>query len=187
MAFRRFETSLPGIIRLETDVFRDDRGYFLELFQQPAFQEAGLGHISFEQDNLSRSARGVLRGLHFQAPPFAQGKLVCVLEGAVLDVAVDIRRGSPTYGACFAAELEAASGQMLYIPPGFAHGFQVLSESCLFFYKCTRPYDRASEGGIRWNDPALGIPWHPGPVQVSAKDKLLPLLHEFRTPFVYPS
>ena len=133
MGFRKLETSLPGIQIIQPDVFGDDRGFFMEMFNQRSFEEIGLGHLHFVQDNLSSSRKGIIRGLHFQKPPYAQGKLITVLQGKVLDVAVDIRKDSPTYGKCITAEMSAENKTMLYIPPGFAHGFQVLSDTCLLY------------------------------------------------------
>lgn len=184
MAFRKLETTIPGLIIIEPDVFGDHRGYFKETYNAPAFKALGLDMV-FIQDNLSYSRRGILRGLHFQAPPFDQGKLVSVLEGHVIDVAVDIRKGSPTYGQHVAVELTGENHRMFYVPPGFAHGFAVLSETCYFAYKCTNIYDRPSEGGLMWNDPALSIQW---PVQdpvISDKDKDYIPFEQFQSPFTY--
>lgn len=183
MGFRRVDTPLDGLILIQPDVFSDSRGHFLELFNTEAFREIGLGHLQFVQDNLSWSTHGVIRGMHFQRPPHAQGKLVTALTGAVLDAVVDLRRASPTYGQSYSIELRAETRQMLYIPEGFAHGFQVLTEHCSFLYKCTAFYDRASDGGIAWDDPALGIPWRDLPQVVSDKDRQHPLLAAFETPF----
>lgn len=185
MGFRKLETSLPGIIIIQPDVFGDDRGFFLELHNQRSFAEIGLGHLQFVQDNLSSSTKGTIRGLHFQSPPYAQGKLITVLEGHVLDVAVDIRKDSPTYGQCITAEMKAEEHTMLYIPEGFAHGFQVLSETCLFHYKCTNYYQHGSEGGVLWNDPKLSIPWRQmdSEPNVSGKDQLHPAFENFESPF----
>ncbi|MEM6801841.1 MAG: dTDP-4-dehydrorhamnose 3,5-epimerase [Bacteroidota bacterium] len=184
MGFRKYETSIPDLFLIEPDVFSDDRGFFMELFNDNSFEKIGLGHLRFLQDNLSSSQKGTLRGLHFQAPPFAQGKLVSVLEGAVLDVVVDIRKESPTYGKSYAVELNSQSRKMLFIPGGFAHGFQVLSESCLFFYKCTEVYHKNSEGGLAWNDPALEVAWRDIPPILSEKDRHHPKLSDFQSPFV---
>lgn len=155
----------------------------MELHNQRSFEEIGLGHLHFVQDNLSRSIKGTLRGLHFQRPPYEQGKLVIPLEGEVLDVIVDLRLASPTYGQTFVTELSAARAEMLFVPPGFAHGFQVLSESCLFYYKCTNFYHKASEGGIAWDDPALEIPWRDITPILSEKDRHHPKLERFASPF----
>ena len=183
MGFHKRKTALEGVWEIQPDVFGDSRGFFAELYNQQHFEALGLGHLRFVQDNLSRSSQGVIRGLHFQAPPHAQGKLVSVLEGAVLDVAVDIRPDSPTYGEHIAVELRADQLNMLYVPPGFAHGFQVLSKSCLFSYKCTNFYNKSSEGGLLWNDPTLDIPWRDIPAVVSEKDQLLPGWERFGSPF----
>jgi len=171
------ETALPGVLLIEPRVFRDERGAFWEAFQAERYAEAGLPRL-FAQDNLSRSARGVLRGLHFQ-DPHPQGKLAAVLEGAVWDVAVDIRPESPHFGRFVGLELSAANALQLWIPPGFAHGFQVLSETALFAYKCTERYVAAADGGIRWNDPQLAIPWPNARPILSAKDSALPTLAEW--------
>lgn len=183
MGFRKYETSLPGLLIIEPDFFTDDRGFFMEVHNQHTFEKMGLDHLSFLQDNLSSSSLGTLRGLHFQGPPYAQGKLVMALQGSVLDVVVDIRKSSPTYGKSFALELNAEEKKMLFIPGGFAHGFQVLSESCLFFYKCTNVYNKGSEGGLAWDDPALEIPWRDISPVLSEKDKLHPKLADFQSPF----
>ncbi|MDX1906798.1 MAG: dTDP-4-dehydrorhamnose 3,5-epimerase [Bacteroidia bacterium] len=183
MAFRSIETPLPDLLIIEHDVFRDPRGYFLELFNQQGFENIGLGKLRFVQDNLSYSVQGTLRGMHFQKPPYAQGKLVKPLQGAVYDAVVDLRRTSPTYGQWYGLELHADDPRMLYVPPGFAHGFQVLSESCLFFYKCTQFYNKAADSGIRWDDPALGIEWRDISPLLSEKDLLHPVLADFDSPF----
>jgi dTDP-4-dehydrorhamnose 3,5-epimerase len=182
MAFKKFDTDIEGLVILEPDVFGDARGYFKETYNQEHF--AGLGlDLNFVQDNVSYSAKGILRGLHFQAPPYAQGKLVTVLQGEVVDVAVDIRRSSPTYGKHLAVRLSAENHRMLYVPPGFAHGFQVVSETCLFCYKCTGFYRRAAEGGLRWNDPGLGIEWPITTPLISDKDKEYGPFSSFESPF----
>jgi dTDP-4-dehydrorhamnose 3,5-epimerase len=174
------DTSLPGVLIVECRVYRDDRGHFVEVWQEGRYREAGLD-VAFVQDNLSVSRRGVLRGLHYQHPG-GQGKLVSVAQGAVYDVAVDVRRGSPTFGRWTAAELSAENGRQMYVPPGFAHGFLVLREPAVFLYKCTAPYRPGSEGSIRWDDPDLGIAWPrvegmPGPL-LSPKDAEAPRLCE---------
>jgi dTDP-4-dehydrorhamnose 3,5-epimerase len=163
------ETSLPGVAIIEPKVFGDERGYFLETWNQDRYTAAGLP-ATFVQDNLSFSRRGVLRGLHFQNPN-AQGKLVYVLQGEVFDVAVDIRLGSPTFGKMESVILSAQNKRQLYIPPGFAHGFCVTSETALFAYKCTELYHPQSEGSILWNDPDLGIAWPIDAPDLSAKDR----------------
>ena len=183
MGFRKLETSIPDVLIIQPDIFGDDRGFFMELHNEAGFEKLGLGHLHFVQDNLSSSVKGTLRGLHFQAPPHAQGKLITVLEGAVFDVAVDIRKDSPTYGDYYATELNSQDRRMLYIPPGFAHGFQVLSDYCLFLYKCTDVYHPETEGGLAWDDPDLDIPWHDIPPVLSPKDSYHPRLTDFDSPF----
>lgn len=170
------EASLPGVIVFEPRRFGDARGFFVETFQAERYAAAGVPR-PFVQDNLSRSSRDVLRGLHLQNP-HAQGKLVSVLRGAVLDVAVDVRIGSPTFGKSFTAELSEENGRQMFIPRGFAHGFAVLSETADFFYKCDGPYSPCDEITVRWCDPALGIDWRVANPQVSAKDAAAPLLAE---------
>jgi dTDP-4-dehydrorhamnose 3,5-epimerase len=162
-------TSLAGVLLIEPRVFGDARGFFQETWQQARYAEAGIAG-KFVQDNLSRSRRGVLRGLHFQQPN-PQGKLVYVLEGEVYDVAVDIRRGSPSFGRAEGFSLSAENHRQLYIPPGFAHGFCVLSETALFAYKCTAPYDPACEATLRWDDSDLGIAWPIEAPELSDKDR----------------
>ncbi|MET0333730.1 MAG: dTDP-4-dehydrorhamnose 3,5-epimerase [Rhizobacter sp.] len=154
------KTPIEGVVVLEPKVFGDERGFFLESFNAKVFGDAtGCHDITFVQDNHSRSAKGVLRGLHYQGPPNAQGKLVRVVSGSVFDVAVDIRRHSPTYGSWFGVELNAANHKQLWIPPGLAHGFLVTSDHADFLYKTTAYYAPESEGSIRWNDPRLKIAW----------------------------
>ena len=165
------KTEIPGVVILEPRVFGDSRGYFMETWSQRDF-DAAVRPVRFVQDNESRSHYGVLRGLHFQKGEHVQSKLVRVLKGTVLDVAVDIRRGSPTFGKHVAVELSGENKRQLFIPRGFAHGFAVLSEEAVFLYKCDRFYAPDSEGAIAWNDPALGIDWHlpPEDISLSAKD-----------------
>ena len=151
--------AIPEVVLIEPKVFGDARGFFLESFNQQAFNEATGTNFEFVQDNHSRSSKGVLRGLHYQLPPHAQGKLVRVVRGAVWDVAVDIRRSSPTFGQWVGAELSEDNQHQLWVPPGFAHGFVVLSESADFLYKTTDYYSPAHERAIRWDDPAIGIDW----------------------------
>jgi dTDP-4-dehydrorhamnose 3,5-epimerase len=162
-------TDLPGVLIIEPKVFGDSRGFFLELWNEERYRQAGIPPLT-AQDNLSRSGRGVLRGLHFQYPE-PQGKLVYVLEGEVFDVAVDIRRGSPTFGRWTGCELSAENCRQFYVPEGFAHGFCVLSETVLFAYKCTRYYRPEFETAIAWDDPAIGIPWPIKDPKLSAKDR----------------
>jgi dTDP-4-dehydrorhamnose 3,5-epimerase len=164
------ETAIPGVLIIEPKVFGDDRGFFMETWNARAFREAGLD-LAFVQDNHSRSARGVLRGLHYQQPG-PQGKLVRVAAGAVYDVAVDMRRSSPTFGTAVGVELSAANKRMFWVPEGMAHGFLSLADGTDFLYKCTALYDPAGEHSLLWNDPALGIDWPLGDIapQLSAKD-----------------
>jgi len=170
-------TSLPGVLILEPRVFGDARGFFMESWSRARYAEVGID-VDFVQDNLSFSRRGVLRGLHFQNP-HAQGKLVYVLQGAVHDVAVDIRVGSPSFGQWTAVELSAENRRQFYIPPGFAHGFCVTSETALFVYKCTDVYHPETEGSVLWNDPDLGIDWPLADPELSAKDRAGLRLAEF--------
>ncbi|NJO53794.1 MAG: dTDP-4-dehydrorhamnose 3,5-epimerase [Bacteroidales bacterium] len=162
------ETSIPGVLIIEPKVFGDARGFFMETFQAARYAEAGLKR-PFVQDNLSRSAFGVLRGLHIQNPN-AQGKLVTVLRGRVLDVALDVRRGSPTFGRHVAVELTEDNRRQFWVPRGFAHGFVVLSETADFFYKCDDVYCPSDEFVVRWNDPALGIDWGIDAPKLSQRD-----------------
>ncbi len=175
-------TPLDGLLIIKPDVFEDERGYFFESFNEEKFSAAGL-NITFRQDNESKSRKGVLRGLHFQAPPFEQGKLVRVIRGSVLDVAVDIRRKSPTYGSWESIVLSGQNKWMYWIPPGFAHGFVTQEDDTVFFYKCTNVYNKASEGSVRWNDPVLDIDWGISDPVISDKDKLAPGFAGFTTPF----
>ena len=170
------ELGLPGVLLLEPRIFGDERGFFLETFNVERYSEVGLT-LPFVQDNLSRSRKGTLRGLHFQQPQ-AQGKLVQVLAGAVWDVVVDVRRGSPTFGRWLGLELSAENRFQLWVPPGFAHGFCVLSESADFFYKCTALYAPQHERALRWDDPELGIRWPIDRPTLSAKDAAAPLLSD---------
>jgi dTDP-4-dehydrorhamnose 3,5-epimerase len=168
------EQALGGVMLLEPQVFGDDRGWFCESFNAARFAELGLP-TQFLQSNLSRSQRGVLRGLHYQWPN-PQGKLVQVVEGEVLDVAVDLRRGSASFGQSYAARLSADNRRLMYIPEGYAHGFAVLSEQASFAYQCTALYDRACDRALRWNDPALAIDWLLDAPLLSPKDAAAPLL-----------
>lgn len=176
------EARIKGLFIIQPKVFEDARGYFFESFSEKVFFEAGIKE-HFVQDNQSLSGRGVLRGLHFQAPPFAQGKLVRVIKGAVLDVAVDIRKNSPTYGKHLAIELTEQNKTMFYIPPGFAHGFETLEPDTIFSYKCTNYYHKESEGTLLWNDPDIGIKWNSGQPVLSSKDLEGRRLSEFVSPF----
>lgn len=170
-------TKLPGVLIIEPKVFADARGQFVETFSAKRYAEAAGLRRPFVQDNVSFSARGVLRGLHYQYP-HAQGKLVQVLAGCVFDVVVDIRPGSPGFGQWVSAELSAESHKQMYVPPGFAHGFVVLSDNAVFSYKCTDYYSPADEGGIVWNDPEIGIEWPVKQPIVSAKDAAYPALRQ---------
>lgn len=173
------ETNIEGLFILEPKIFRDARGYFFESYNRQVFFDAGID-IPFVQDNQSKSEYGVIRGLHFQKEPFAQTKLVRVLEGAIYDVAVDLRNGSPTFGQWYGLEITSENGLQLLIPKGFAHGFSVLSDSVTVLYKCDVYYHPEAEGGIRFDDPDLGIGWKiPGKdVKVSEKDRNLPCFSE---------
>ena len=177
MPFSFTQTEIPDVILIEPRVFEDSRGFFLESFKESPFVEAGITE-RFVQDNHSRSAKGTLRGLHYQVEPFAQGKLVRVSRGRVWDVAVDVRPDSPSFAEWVAEELSADNFRMLYIPPGFAHGFVALEDNTDFLYKCTAEYDAASERGIRWDDPDLALPWPVAEPLVSERDQALPLLSE---------
>ena len=170
------QTKLPGVIVFEPGVFGDARGWFAETFSGKRYEEAGL-KLPFVQDNVSFSEKNVLRGLHFQYP-HSQGKLVQALSGEVFDVAIDIRVGSPTFGQWFGERLSAENHKQMYIPPGFAHGFCVLSNTTLFSYKCTDYYNPATEGGIIWNDPDIGITWPADALKVSKKDAGYPRLKD---------
>ena len=165
---------LQGLLIIEPDVFGDNRGYFMESWNRQRYREAGLD-FDFVQDNFSLSRRGTLRGLHFQNP-FAQGKLVSVLQGEVFDVGVDIRRGSPTFGRWFGMTLSAENKRQFFLPPGFAHGFLVLSEMALFHYKCTDYYSPKAEQGFRWDDPEVGIKWPVENPILSQRDAAAPRL-----------
>ena len=173
---RVIETALPGVLILEPKRFGDVRGFFVETFQADRYKSAGIVR-PFVQDNLSRSAYGVLRGLHLQHPN-SQGKLVTVLRGSVLDVAVDVRKGSPTFGRHVAIELSEENGRQLFVPRGFAHGFAVLSEIADFFYKCDNLYSPPDEIVVRWDDPAIGIDWRITDPKLSARDSGAPRLAE---------
>ena len=180
------ETGFKGLKVFEPRILRDARGYFFESFNKKTFEAAGID-VDFVQDNESKSQRGVLRGLHYQINPMAQAKLVSVVEGEVLDVVVDIRKGSPTYGKYYSLLLTAEKRNQLFIPRGFAHGFSVLSETCIFQYKCDNYYSKESEGGISYNDAELSIDWgfDLKDAVVSDKDKTLPLLKNCINNFEY--
>lgn len=176
------ETKLKGVLVLQPKVFEDARGYFFESYNENLFKQAGL-HLNFVQDNQSLSQKGVLRGLHFQNIPHAQGKLVRVITGAVFDVAVDIRKSSPTYGQWFGMELNEKNKTMMYIPEGFAHGFATLQDNTIFSYKCTNFYNKASEDCLLWNDPDIGINWNLENPLLSEKDLQGKRIKEFVTLF----
>lgn len=173
------KTAIEGVVELEPRVFGDARGYFFESFSQRVFDEL-LGRVDFVQDNESRSSYGVIRGLHYQLPPYTQAKLVRVVKGRVLDVAVDLRKGSATFGKHVAVELSEENKKQLFIPGGFAHGYAVLSEEAIFQYKCDHYYAPGHEGGIRFDDPALGIDWRipEGKMILSEKDLRHPSLEK---------
>jgi dTDP-4-dehydrorhamnose 3,5-epimerase len=176
-------TDFPGLFVITPKVFEDERGFFMETFNERLYREQGI-EVRFVQDNHVRSeTKGVLRGLHFQAPPSAQSKLVRVSAGAVMDVVVDIRKGSPTYGRWFSIELTAANKRQLFIPKGFAHAYLTLAPGTEFQYKVDAFYDPAADSGIRWNDPDLSIDWPVASPVLSEKDKNLPHFRDFRSPF----
>lgn len=179
------KTEIEGVLIIEPKVFSDSRGYFFESFNAKEFAEKTGLDVTFVQDNESMSTRGVLRGLHFQLPPFSQAKLVRCVKGSVLDVTVDIRKGSPTYGKYAMCELTEDNHRMFFIPKGMAHGFCVLSDKAIFQYKCDEFYHPEAEGGIAWNDPDIAIPW-PIPLHeilLSERDKHHPHLKDFDSPF----
>ncbi len=176
------KTKLDGLLIVQPKVYIDDRGYFLESFRIDKMREFEID-LDFVQDNESKSQKGVLRGLHFQNPPFEQGKLVRVVKGAVLDVAVDIRKDSDTYGEWLSQELTEENKTMLWIPPGFAHGFLTLKDETIFQYKCTDYYNKDSEGSIRWDDPLLKINWNIKNPIVSDKDGSATLFIDFKSKF----
>lgn len=180
------ETHIPGLVLFEPRVFTDDRGHFFESFNEHTWTEGGISR-PFVQDNESFSQRGVLRGLHYQLEPWAQAKLVRVVAGEVMDVAVDIRRGSPTFGESYSAILSGKNRLQMYIPRGFAHAFIVLSETAVFNYKCDNFYNKEAEGGIRWDDPDLAIDWQipADEILVSEKDAALPSYADCKNNFDY--
>jgi len=179
-------TEFPGLMIFEPVVFKDSRGYFFESYNQRVCKEAGIT-TRLIQDNQSASCYGVIRGLHYQLPPYAQAKFIRVLSGKIYDVVVDIRVGSPTYKKIFAIEISAENRLQLYVPAGFAHGFSVLSENAEVLYKCDRFYNKKSEAGIRYNDPELNIDWKipPGKEIISEKDRTLPLFSACRNTFEF--
>ena len=180
------KTEIPDVVIIEPNVFGDERGYFLESYNQNIF-EKHIGKVKFVQDNESKSSRGVLRGLHFQKPPFSQAKLVRCIEGRVLDVAVDIRKGSSTFGKHITTELTGENKLQMFVPRGFAHGFVVLSETAVFAYKVDNWYASEYDSGILWNDPILSIDWKilEEDIQLSLKDKGLKPLNETEIPFQF--
>jgi dTDP-4-dehydrorhamnose 3,5-epimerase len=178
------KTDIEDVMLFEPQVFPDDRGFFFESFNSERYGEAGL-NLDFVQDNVSKSKKGTIRGLHYQIGDFAQGKLCQVVAGTVLDVAVDIRWGSPTFGKYVEAELSEDNHHQLWIPPGFAHGFSVLSDEAIFLYKCTNLYNKESERSIIYNDPDLGIDWKVEDPNVSEKDKQAIKFTEIEKDFIY--
>ncbi len=184
MSFIFEKLEIPEVILVTAQRFGDNRGFFMETYQYETFAEHGIG-VQFVQDNHSHSAYGVLRGLHYQQNPAAQGKLVRAGRGELFDVAVDVRQGSPTYGQWVGAILSAENGRMLYVPPGFAHGFCVLSERADLLYKVSAPYSPEHEKGIAWDDPAIDIVWPIIDPTLSARDKQNPLLADAENTFIY--
>jgi len=184
MPFQFRRLAIEDVILIEPKIFTDDRGFFLETYKKSEFKEYGITK-EFVQDNHSHSARGVLRGLHYQKNPSAQGKLVRVFKGEIFDVAVDIRRGSPTYGKWVGEILSEDNSRMLYIPPGFAHGFCVLSNEADIVYKVTAEYDPECDRGIIWNDPQLNVQWRIADPILSKKDASLPLLNDADNNFTF--
>jgi dTDP-4-dehydrorhamnose 3,5-epimerase len=176
------DTKIPDLKIIESSVFSDDRGYFFESYSYEKLKNLGIDKV-FVQDNESKSQKGVLRGLHFQNPPFAQAKLVRVVKGAVLDVAVDIRKKSPTYGQHVCVELSEQNKRMFYVPEGFAHGFLVLEDDTIFSYKCSQYYHKESEGSLLWNDEILNINWGINTPILSEKDKIASEFSKFKSQF----
>jgi dTDP-4-dehydrorhamnose 3,5-epimerase len=179
-------TTLPGLIIFEPKIFEDSRGYFFEAYNESLFEQNSMD-ISFVQDNQSRSSYGVIRGLHYQLPPYAQTKLIRVLAGSILDIVVDLRIGSPTFAETFAIELSSENKKQLLVPKGFAHGFSVLSETTEVLYKCDEYYNKESERGLAYNDPSLAIDWKipAGKALISEKDSLLPLFNTYAGEFTF--
>lgn len=175
-------TKIPDLIVIKPMIFSDKRGYFFESYNRQKLLEIGINE-NFVQDNESRSQKGVLRGLHFQKPPFDQGKLVRVIEGSVLDVAVDLRKDSETYGQWESVLLSGENKLMMWLPPGFAHGFIALEDNTVFFYKCTNHYNKESEGSIIWNDPTLNINWENDNPILTEKDLTAQFFKDFDSPF----
>ncbi len=181
------ETGIPDLFIIEPNVFEDERGYFFESFNEATFDKEGLGKYKFVQDNESKSLYGVIRGLHYQLAPYGQTKLVRVLQGKVFDVAVDIRKNSPSFGKWYGVELSADNKKQFLIPTGFAHGFSVLSESAVFYYKCSSTYNPSAERGINMNDAQLKIDWKLDPQKaiISGKDKILPKFADAEMNFIF--
>jgi dTDP-4-dehydrorhamnose 3,5-epimerase len=175
-------TPIPDLLIIQPKVFEDERGYFFESYNSSLFKQHRI-NVDFVQDNQSLSQKDVLRGLHFQNPPFAQGKLVRAITGSVLDVAVDIRKNSPTYGKHFSLVLNEKNKTMLWIPPGFAHGFLTLEDNTIFSYKCTNVYDKNSEDSVRWNDPDINIDWGTTTPLLSGKDKEAKFFKDLKSQF----
>ena len=184
MSFRFQELDLPGLVLVEETRHGDGRGFFAETYRRSAFEAAGIDR-PFVQDNHARSSGGVLRGLHYQLPPKAQGKLVRVVRGEIFDVAVDLRRGSPTRGRWAGVRLTGEGGRMLWVPPGFAHGYAVLSDEADVVYKVTAEYAPELDRGVRWDDPAVGVEWPLPDPSLSEKDLRLPLLADAEAPFTF--
>jgi dTDP-4-dehydrorhamnose 3,5-epimerase len=180
MPFTFTNLEISGLVLVEPRVFPDARGFFLESYKESEFRQGGIAHY-FVQDNHSQSKKNVLRGLHFQRRPRAQGKLVRVIQGSVWDVMVDLRKDSPTYKRWLGMEISEENNRMLFIPPGFAHGFVTLSEVAHLLYKCTEEYDPVLDAGVRWNDPDIGVKWPVRDPIVSDKDKSLPFLRELES------
>ena len=178
------KTFIPGLLVVEPDFFPDNRGFFFESFNKEKYKDAGIA-FEFVQDNLSKSTKNTVRGLHYQAGEFAQGKLCQVITGAVIDVALDVRFGSPTFGKYFSVELSGENHKQIWIPPGFAHGFSVLSDEAIFSYKCTAKYDKSSERSILYNDHALGIEWMVEAPIVSDKDLKAKMFVEIEKEFFF--
>ena len=181
-----FKTEFPGLVIYEPKVFEDNRGYFFESYNEKVFIENGID-MRFVQDNQAKSSYGIVRGLHYQLDPFAQTKLLRVLSGRIIDAVVDLRKNSPTYGKSFTIELSAENKKQLLVPKGFAHGYSVISETAEVFYKCDAFYNKESEGGLLWNDPALNIDWQipAGKAVISEKDAHQPLFEKCRNTFVF--
>ncbi|HXK48952.1 MAG TPA: dTDP-4-dehydrorhamnose 3,5-epimerase [Clostridiales bacterium] len=186
MSLNVSETGIEGLKIIQTKIFRDERGYFFEVFSSQRFSDAGINDRFF-QDNISRSGKGVVRGLHYQLEPKAQSKLLTVISGKIIDAAVDLRTGSPTFGKHFTVELCSNDGKMIYIPKGFAHGFLSLTDDTVIMYKCGEQYSPAYERGIRFNDPELGIDWkYPaGKMTVSERDRQFPLFRDAEMNFKF--